>query len=432
MGEGPPLVHLPNFPFSHIQLEWQLPEWRNWYEQLAKRRTLVRYDCRGSGLSDREVTDFSLDALVLDLEALVDRLDLPEFTVFGLLSTGPAAIAYAARHPERVAHLVLWCTYGRGADYYQSPQVQALRALRDKDWVTYTETTAHAYLGWAASEEAHRFAAYMRECITPEAVQAAWQAQSEFDAMALLPQVRSPTLVLHRRQFSVLDVSIAQGLASKIPNARLAVLEGETPAPWVDVSAVLAAIGEFLGDREEPGEETEPRAAGAVHTVLFTDIESSTAVTQRLGDAKAQELVRTHNTIVRDALKGCGGSEIKHTGDGIMASFPSASGALECAVAIQRSVEAQGVGAHGRAPLRVRIGLNAGEPVAEEDDLFGASVQLAKRVCDHADPGQIVVADVVRQLATGKGFLFSDLGDVVPKGFEDPVKLWEVRWQEDD
>ena len=93
---------------------------------------------------------------------------------------------------------------------------------------------------------------------------------------------------------------------------------------------------------------------------------------------------------------------------------------------IQRAVEGQ-----ADTLLRVRIGLNAGEPVAEEDDLFGASVQLARRVCDHAEPGQVVAADVVRQLATGKGFLFSDLGDVMPKGFEDPVKLWEVRWQED-
>ena len=155
-------------------------------------------------------------------------------------------------------------------------------------------------------------------------------------------------------------------------------------------------------------------------------MESSTALTQRLGDAKAQELVRAHNTIVRDALKTHGGSEIKHTGDGIMASFLTASGALECAIAIQRAVEGQ-----ADTPLRVRIGLNAGEPVAEEQDLFGASVQLAKRVCDHAEPGQIVASNVVRELAAGKGFLFSDLGDVVPKGLEDPVRLYEVRWRND-
>jgi adenylate cyclase len=158
-------------------------------------------------------------------------------------------------------------------------------------------------------------------------------------------------------------------------------------------------------------------------------MESSTATTQRLGDAKAQELVRAHNAIVREALAANGGSEIKHTGDGIMASFPSASGTLECAIAIQRGVaerHAEPVG----ASLRVRIGLNAGEPIAEDQDLFGTAVQLARRICDQAAPGEILASNVVRELAAGKGYLFSDRGEVVPKGFDEAVRLYEVRWQE--
>jgi class 3 adenylate cyclase len=109
-----------------------------------------------------------------------------------------------------------------------------------------------------------------------------------------------------------------------------------------------------------------------------------------------------------------------------MASFPIASGALECAVAIQRAVDAR-----GDANLSVHIGLNAGEPVAEEADLYGTSVQLARRICDHARSGEILASNVVRELAAGKGFLFADIGDVVPKGFEDPVRLYEVRWRDD-
>ena len=155
------------------------------------------------------------------------------------------------------------------------------------------------------------------------------------------------------------------------------------------------------------------------------DIEGSTALTQRSGDVEAQEIVRTHNTIVREALNAHGGSEIKHTGDGIMASFPLASSALKCAVTMQRSVAAS-----AEQALRVRIGLNAGEPVAEEADLFGAAVQLARRICDQAEPGQILVSDVVRGLTTGKGFLSADSGQVALKGFEEPVRLHEVPWQE--
>ena len=155
-------------------------------------------------------------------------------------------------------------------------------------------------------------------------------------------------------------------------------------------------------------------------------MEGSTALTQRLGDAQAQELVRAHNAIVRDGLKTHGGSEIKHTGDGIMASFPSASGALECAIAIQRAVAEQ-----AEASLQVRIGLNVGEPLVEEEDLFGTAVQLARRICDHGEPEQILASNVVRELAAGKGFLFADIGEVVPKGFEEPVRLYEVRWREE-
>ena len=166
-------------------------------------------------------------------------------------------------------------------------------------------------------------------------------------------------------------------------------------------------------------------------TILFTDLEGSTAMTQRLGDARAQDVLHVHNSIVRAALNRLEGSEIKHTGDGIMASFASATRGLECAVAIQRALAAHNASAPDSV-IHVRIGLNAGEPVAEDSDLFGTAVQIAARVCEHAQPDQILVSNVVRELASGKGFLFSDRGDSVLRGFEDPVRLFEVRWSPGD
>ncbi len=427
LGKDTPLVLMFPLPFSHIQLEWQMPELRVWYELLATMRTLVRYDFRGSGLSDRDVTDFSLDAHVSDLEAVVDRLDLGRFALLGFYHSGPVAIAYAARHPERVSHLILWCSWARGSDVPASTQVQATRAFIRLNWETYTETTAGVFLGWSEGEKAHQFAAFMRECTTPEAAQAAVEATNEFDVTDVLPQITTPTLVLHRRQLRFPDLGIARGLASRIPQARLAVLEGDSMAPYLgDSDGVARAIAEFLGEAES---STETKVPSGLVTILFTDIESSTTLTQRVGDAKARELLRTHNSIVRDALKTHSGSEIKHTGDGIMASLPSASQAIRCAVEIQRAVSTHAE-QHGEAPLRVRIGLNTGEPVAEDQDLFGTAVQLARRICDRAEPGQILVSNVVRELAAGKGFLFSDRGDVELRGFEDPVRLYEVRWAE--
>jgi class 3 adenylate cyclase len=378
------------------------------------------------GLSDRDVSDLSRGVFTLDIDAVADRLGLDRFAVFGAGTSGPVAIAYAARHPERVSHLILWSTYAQPSDWSQSPAVQAVRALMDKDWTFYTETAARALLGWSEGEPARRFAALIRESITPEGLQAAVRAVSEFDVAALLPRVEVPTLVLQRRQAGGPGVSVARALASRIPDARLILLEGESAAPYLgDTEAVLQAIDEFLGEGEEAAAQAAP--SGLV-TILFTDMVDSTALTQRLGDAKAQELVRTHNAIVRDALKAHSGSEIKHTGDGIMASFATASAALECAVAIQRAVAAH-VEEHPETPLGVHIGLNAGEPVAEEKDLFGTAVQLARRICDRAEPGQILAPIVVRELVAGKGFLFADIGESELRGFEDPVRLYEVRWQ---
>jgi len=426
LGQGMPFVCMPSPPFSHIQLEWQLPDIREWYERLAGRRKLVRYDGRGSGLSDRDVTDFSLDAHVLDLEAVIDRLGLEKFALMGWIDSGPPAVAYAARHPERVSHLVLWCTWARFSDYTPSPEFEAELALRDKNWEIYTEMMAHISFGWSEGEQARRFAALLREMTTPEALQESFARLNEVDVTALLPQVKSPTLVFHRRQLPFYDVSVAKGLASRIPNARLVVFEGSSLMPLSgDMEAVVQAIDEFLSEGEEAA--AGPAPSGLV-TILFTDMEGSTALTQRLGDAKAQEAVRTHNRIVRDALKAHSGSEIKHTGDGIMASFSSATRALECAIAMQRAFAAHNESAE--QPIRVRIGLNAGEPVAEEEDLFGTAVQLAARICAQAEPGEILAPIVVRELAAGKGFLLADRGDVALRGFEDPVRLYEVRWRD--
>ena len=188
-----------------------------------------------------------------------------------------------------------------------------------------------------------------------------------------------------------------------------------------------AALDRLLGDAPT-AIETEPAvpAIGSLVTILFTDIEGSTALTQELGDAGARELFREHERITREALAAHGGSEVKTMGDGFMISFGSAVGALDCAIAIQRAL--------AEGEVKVRIGLNAGEPIAEEEpdgrgDLFGTSVILAARIAAQAKGGEILASNVVRELVAGRGFLFSDQGERVLRGFEDPVRVYEVSWQ---
>jgi class 3 adenylate cyclase len=171
----------------------------------------------------------------------------------------------------------------------------------------------------------------------------------------------------------------------------------------------------------------EAHADSAFRTILFTDIVGSTDMTQRLGDDKAMELLRVHDLIVRGHLGHAGGNEVKHTGDGIMASFSSVSRSIECAIAIQTDLETHNRDAEHT--ISVRIGVSAGEPVAERDDLFGAAVQLAARACDRAAAGAILVSNAVRELCVGKTFSFEPRGPFELKGFTEPVTLHEVSWR---
>ena len=167
--------------------------------------------------------------------------------------------------------------------------------------------------------------------------------------------------------------------------------------------------------------------ASAFRTILFTDIEGSTTLTQRLGDERAMTVLRAHDTIVREAMTLYHGREVKHTGDGIMASFASVGDAREAAIAVQRRVAERNADAD--EPFRVRIGLAAGEPVTEHDDLFGAVVQLASRACGIAAGGEVFVSHAVHELALGKSYRFVKPDPVSLKGFDEPVQLFQLQWE---
>jgi len=192
----------------------------------------------------------------------------------------------------------------------------------------------------------------------------------------------------------------------------------------IDVDPVV--LSGFLGTITEskPGDLI---AETALRTILFTDIEGSTTLTQVLGDARAMEVLRNHDAIVREALRATGGWEIKHTGDGIMASFTSVVRAAECAIRIQRALADH---THPDLPdgIRVRIGLAAGEPVTEDEDLFGAAVQLSARICNAAEPTKILAASTVRELAMGKDFKWEGPHELELRGFSGIMPVYELRW----
>ncbi|MEX1254178.1 MAG: alpha/beta fold hydrolase, partial [Dehalococcoidia bacterium] len=325
-GEGPPLVITPSIPFGIGHLLWQLPEARPWLER-PKRYMSVSYDARGTGHSAR-ADDLSLEGHVKDLEAVVDNLGLERFALLATLFMGPVAIEYTARHPEHVSKLILWHSFASGREVVETQRYQALaslRAMASQEWELYTNTIAAQGTASADSGLSQRLGELFRKSVQPADAVALMDAVRTFDATARLSAVSCPTLVLYRRAVPVsfYPPEAARTLVSGIPNARLLVLEGDSIHPFVgDWGAMARAVDDFAMGEEAPrGVAARPAAAPDVVTVLFTDLASSTALTQQLGDAQAQELLRAHNVIVREALASHGGSEIKHTGDGIMASF---------------------------------------------------------------------------------------------------------------
>lgn len=434
-GRGNPLLRALGW-FTHLEREWQAPYWRYVSDQLSERFTLIRYDGRGMGLSDRDVKDFSLDAKVRDLEAVIDAAGLERCAAFAISEGGPTAVAYAAKHPDRLSHLVI---YGSTPAFNQ--------ALETKEGREFVETMLNlARLGWGSDNPSYRqfftgmfmpdaqgdavrlFTEFQRASAPPENVVAMLQALFRYDVRELAPQVRVPTLVIHRRGDTVIPFEWGREFATLIPGARFLPLEGRNhvPQPEEPESAtIIDAIERFV---TAPAEASEKASAGLC-TVLFTDLVGHTQMMSRLGDLRGREVLREHERITREVLKAHGGKEVKTMGDGFMASFGSVTRAVECAIALQRSVEDwnAGAGAQYAAPLRVRVGLNAGEPIEEDGDLFGATVILAARIAAKADGGEILVADTVRGLCAGKRFLFADRGEFVAKGFEEPVRLYEVR-----
>jgi len=261
-GEGPPLVRVNNW-FTHLELDWGSPVWRHWSEALVEKRTLVRYDPRGSGLSDRDVTDFSLDAMVSDLEAVVDALGLRRFALIGLCQGGVVAVAYAARHPERVSRLIAYDSYPFGAYVSEAgaqlkQQAQAFSKMIEIGWGrrvgAFREMFANLLMpDSSGAQDAKWIGELQRRSASPAAACQLWNAFHTFDVRTEAPKVRAPALVFHVRGDAMVPFEAGRRLAAAIPNARFVPLEGKNHILRADEPAwpiFKNAMNEFLGADE--------------------------------------------------------------------------------------------------------------------------------------------------------------------------------------
>ena len=424
IGEGPAVLYL-TMPQSHLEAEWQISPLRMAYTAAAESSTFVRLDPRGFGLSEREPDDFAIDSFVLDIEAVVDRLGLDELRIYSVAIAPVPALAYAARHPDKVTHLVQTPPAASWEDL-SNERLAKLGELVKIDWELASKTIMRTLMPDFEDQIARDIAGLIRASIEPASFVRLVDDMRQWDADADATSLSTPTLLIHVRNNPNFPMAVTRRVAGLIKDSRVAFVDSAFEGP-------LLAQRFFEGDIPDLTEPASvhtatPPDAATFRTILFSDVEGSTTLTQRLGDAKARELLREHERMVREALKAHGGSEVKTMGDGFMASFSSATKALECAIAMQRAFAEHNESAE--EPIKVRIGLNAGEPIAEDKDLFGTAVNLAARICSQAEAGQILAPIVVRELAAGKQFMFADLGETELRGFEDPVRLYELRWRE--
>ena len=433
LGEGPPLVILPVLPLSHLQVEWQMPGMRDFLEQLADGHQVVRFDARGLGLSDRSESERTLDAHLRDLEAVVGKLGLERFAIFAASYAGPMGIRYAARNPHRVSRTILWTTHAFHAEVVAKlpPQANqqrvAVNQLADVDRDLYIRTYLHRAVGWTEGDTANRFVEVAKQSIDPAHFFENLANHAAFDAREDLSSVQCPTLVIHRPAFVGSHVDVAKGLAARMPNARLLLMEGESVAPFIgDTKAVIDAALSFLAE-DAAGTPPSSDAEDTIRTILYTDLEGHSAMMQRLGDVQGREVLREHERVIRDALRTHGGEEVKTFGDGFLASFRSTQMAIRCAIDLQRAFESVEP-IHGER-LKLRAGINAGEPIAENDDLYGHSVLVAAQLARAAAGGEILASMVVRELVAGKGFHFVRRESPVPDA-DSRDHVYAVEWRE--
>jgi class 3 adenylate cyclase/pimeloyl-ACP methyl ester carboxylesterase len=420
-GQGLPLVVCPQLleSFSGHHL---FPEFDRFMRSLGRGRRVVRFDFRGTGLSQREVEDVSTSGGARDIAAVADAAGLETFSLAVFTTAGPTGLQFAARHAERVTNLVLYGTYAAQSELWSRSFVESWVTLARERWDMAARMIAELS-GDEFAEQAVRHTRMLQHSITAEVMSRMFVVHFDCDSTELLPLITARTAVLHREDDRAIAFSHGQKLAAGIPGARLIPLQGRVNNPSQgDWQAVIHAINSFLGDA---GPDEEVSAGSLLRTVLFTDLVGHTEMMSRLGDEKGREVLREHERITREVLAAHGGTEVKTMGDGFMASFGSVTKAVECAVALQRAF-----GEREGEPLSVRVGLNAGEPIEEDGDLFGATVILASRIAGKAEGGEILVSDTVRGLCSGKGFLFSDRGEFVAKGFDEAVRVYEVRWRD--
>jgi pimeloyl-ACP methyl ester carboxylesterase len=419
-GSGPlDLVWVPGF-VSHLEYHWESPELARFTNRLAAFSRLIRFDKRGTGLSDRVSAPPTLEQRMDDVKTVMDAVGSERAALFGISEGGPMSLLFAATYPARTTALVIYGSYARRSWAPDHPW-----GLRDEQWETLFRTMESEWGGpmglarWAPSA-AHdeRFkqwwATYLRLAASPGAALAVMRLNREIDVRPVLPAIRVPTLVLHRTGDQLTQVEQARYMATRIPGAKFVELPGDDHVPTVGNSdAILDEIEEFLTGVRHGSDPDRVLA-----TVLFTDIVDSTAKAAELGDRRWRDLLASYHAAVHRELTRFRGREIDTAGDGVLAAFDGPARAIRCGLNVTRTVPLLGVA--------VRAGLHTGECEVIGNKVGGIAVHIGARVAALAEAGEVLVSHTVKDLVAGSGLQFESKGVHRLKGVPDEWPLFAV------
>lgn len=405
-GSGPPLVRITGGLWDHAQGYWRVTPMRRQLERLCTHFTHIQYDARGTGLSQRGVADFRLEAQLRDLEAVVEASQLDQFNLLGHFTGGFAAMSYAALNPERVSRLVLFRPHLRGSDYFNDRVIRALDAYRKmaaEDWWGYLGTVTNRAMRFERPDIARQMMAVYDESMTPETILRFEQDYKQIDVTDVPERIVCPTLIVVESERSGFSEDAWREVASLIPNVSLVMVRAEMPLAHMD--EVTDAILSFL--QEEKSGRMAP-AAEALQVLLFMSVSGAPA---------------DYETVLREMVRARGAVSFFRASGGFVAGFRSAQMALETARDLQQAFTGQG------DPAKLRIGADAVDQTSAEAEPEAASDTRAARAARAAEEGEVLVTDVVRQLVTGKGFAFLTRSERLDQGSDEPVTLHELRWR---
>jgi class 3 adenylate cyclase len=416
VGEGPiDLVLVPGF-VSHLDVDWDDPRHAHFLHRLASFARLIRFDKRGTGLSDRPGGLPDLETRMGDVRAVMDAAGSERAALFGYSEGGPMCVLFAATYPDRTSALVLYGTYAKRRDpdddypwaqTWEERQRYAAQIEDDWGW----EADMHLMCPNADEAMARWWATRARAAASPGAARDLILMNSLIDVRHVLPTIQAPALVLHRTGDGDSRVEEGRYVAEHIEGARFVELAGDDHVPWIDADQVIDEVEEFL-----TGVRPAPELDRVLATVLFTDIVASTERAAELGDRRWRDLLEAHHAAVRHELSRFGGREIDTAGDGFLAAFDGPARAVRAACAIRDSVRGLG--------LELRAGLHTGECELMNGKVGGIAVHTGARVAALAGPGEVLVSSTVRDLVAGSGLEFEERGEHELKGVPGTWRLY--------